>query len=76
MGTFFSLGSLNRIIIECYVYSYCIKNFKEEKLWETWVSHNINKNLSKYRFPDSTEKEFVKETFSKFKSHDIKKRRE
>lgn len=73
IGNFFSLGSLNRTIIECYVYSYCIKNFKEEKLWETWVSHNINKNLSKYRFPDSTEKEFAKETFSKFKSHDIKK---
>lgn len=73
IGNFFSLGSLNRTIIECYVYSYCIKNYKEEKLWETWVSHNINKKLSENRFPDSMNKEFIKETFSKFKSHSIKR---
>lgn len=73
IGNFFSLGSLNRAIIECYVYSYCIKNFKEEKLWETWVSHNINKKLNDNRFPVGKEKEFIRQTFSTFKSHSIKR---
>lgn len=73
IGSFFSLGSLNRTIIECYAYSYCIKNFKEEKLWETWISHNINKKLNDKRFQDGMKKDFIKETLSKFKSHSVKK---
>lgn len=72
IGNLFSLGSLNRTIIECYVYSYCIKHFKEEKLWESWISHNINKKLNN-RFPENIEKESIKEAFSEFKSHDHKK---
>lgn len=71
IGNFFSLGSLNRTIIECYVYSYCIKCFKEEKLWESWISQDINRKLD--RFPNKVEKVSIKEAFSEFKSHNYRK---
>lgn len=63
----FSLAFLNRTIIECYVYSYCIKHFKEEKLWESWISHDINKKLDK--LPNKVEKESIKKIFGQLKSH-------
>lgn len=72
IGNFFSLGSLNRTIIESYVYSYCIKHFKDQKLWESWISHNINKKLDN-GFTDKIEKASIKEAFSKFKSYNYKR---
>ena len=71
IGNFFSFATLNRTIIECYVYSYCIKNFKEEKLWERWISHNINKKIFN-GFPEGVEKEYSKVFFNTFKGHNNK----
>lgn len=66
------MGSLNRTIIECYVYSYCIKYFKEEKLWESWVDYNINKKLGD-KLPDNLNKDNIKVIFNKIKSYSNRK---
>lgn len=67
IGNFFSLGSLNRTIIECFVYSYCIKHFEEEKLWESWIYYNINKKLEN-KFLDNSYRGDIILTLNKLKS--------
>lgn len=75
IGNFYSLGSINRTLIECYTYSYCIKFFEDKQLWEDWILnnlYNINAKLND-KLLDDLKNYFSKDKLEKINSYKNRK---
>lgn len=42
-GNFYTLGAINRVIVENHIYLYLIKKYKEERVWAYWIIHSLLK---------------------------------
>ncbi len=49
-GNFYTLGAINRVIVENHIYLYLIKKYKEERIWAYWIVHSLLKQAKKCNY--------------------------